>query len=145
MISNNNEEKSSRTKEEVKENIKEIINLYDIGKIYEIYGYDYNVKISPINMNEHKNIFTYIDFSTCADKLRSHYNLSENSILTAFQMEINNTNEYSLTNKVEYVVYDEKKLLLDLSVCSDEPIKIFYNIANSTVLKNVPTFKNMLI
>ena len=128
------EETSPKTKEEIKENMKEIIDKHDIGKIYEIYGYDYNVKISPINMNEHKNIFTYIDFSTCEDKLRSHYELSENDILTVFQMEINNTNEYSLTNKVEYVVYNEKKHLLNLSVCSEEPIKIYYNIANSKVL-----------
>ena len=139
------EETSSKTKEEIKENMKEIIDIHDIGKIYEIYGYDYNVKISPIKMKEHKNIFTYIDFSTCEDKLRSHYKLSEDDLLTIFQMEINNTNEYSLTNKIEYVVYNEKKQLLNLSLCSEEPIKIYYNIANSTSLNisSIQKFANL--
>ena len=137
--------KNFKTKEEIKEDIKEIIDMHDIGIIYEIYGYDYNIKISPINIKEHKNISTYIDFSTCENKLRSHYNLSQSDILTVFQMEINNTNEYYLTNKVEYVVYDEEKNLLDLTICSDEPIKIYYNIANSTALNisSIQKFANL--
>ena len=72
---------------------------YDIGKIYEIFGYDYNIKISPINSNLYRNISTYIDFSNCESILRKKNGLSS-SILTVYQLEIDNTNEQSLINDV---------------------------------------------
>ena len=65
----------------------------------------------------YKNISTYIEFLSCENKLRDHYDISQNSILTIFQMEINKNNNNSLINQVEYIVYDEFKNILDLSVC----------------------------
>ena len=32
---------------------------YKFDKIYEIFGNDYNIKISPINAREYQNISTY--------------------------------------------------------------------------------------
>ena len=59
---------------------------YDIGKIYEIFGSDYTIKISPINTQLYENISTYINFSNCENILRSENHLSSSSILTVYQI-----------------------------------------------------------
>ena len=134
---NNNEiiqENSEKSKEDIIKNIDKFIKNYDIHKIYEIFGNDYYIKINPINNKKYKNISTYIEFLSCENKLRDHYDISQNSILTVLQMEINKNNNNSLINQVEYIVYDEFKNILNLSVCSNELIKIYYNINNSSIL-----------
>ena len=125
---------SNKAKEEIIVNMGDIIDECDLGKIYEIFGNDYEIKISPINIKKYKNISTYIDFLSCEEKLRNYYHISNNSILTVFQIEINKNNEKSLTNQVEYAVFDEKKDKLDLSICSDEQIKIYHSVNNYSVL-----------
>ena len=70
----------------------------------------------------------------CEFTLKNHYHLPNESIITFFQMEISNTNERSLVNQVEYQVYDENKNILDLSICNDTNIKIFYGIKNNSKL-----------
>ncbi len=127
------QEKSAKAKEEIVEEIDEIIKKYDIGKIYEIFGEDYNIKISPINIRDHGNISTYIEFANCENILREKNKLNSSSILTVFQIEIENNNEKSLINDVEYSVYNEKKEKLDLSVCENELIEINYQINNSKI------------
>ena len=128
------QKKISKSKEQIKDNINEIMENYETGKIYEIFGDDYNVKISPINNNNYKNISTYIDFLYCENKLRDYYNISKNDILTVLQIEINKNNENSLINQVEYAIFDINKKRLNLSICSNEPIKIYYSIKNSSAL-----------
>ena len=55
-------------------------------------------------------------------------------------MEIDNKNDQSLVNQVEYQVYDDKKNLLDLSLCKD--IKIFYALKdNSLNISTISSFK----
>ena len=61
--------------------MNEIINEYDIGNIFEIFGNDYNLKISPINIKNYKNISTYILFLSCEEKLRNSYKLPKDSII----------------------------------------------------------------
>ena len=82
------QKKINMTKEEVIDNLKEIIKEYQIGKIYELFGNDYDAKISPLNVKDYKNLSTYIEFSICEDILRKYYNLSSNEILSIFQIEI---------------------------------------------------------
>ena len=139
LDSNNNnkiviiKDKSIKTKEEIMENLDKIMEDYDIGIIYEIFGDDYNVKISPINIKTHDNISTYIDFSNCENILREDNHLNTSSIITVYQIEIYNSNEQSLINNVEYAVYNENKEKLDLSVCKDELIIINYQINTSMI------------
>ena len=58
-------------------------------------------------------------------------------------MEINNKNEKSLVNQVEYQVYDENKTLLDLSLCNETNIKIFYAIKNNLLnISSISAFKD---
>ena len=127
------QEKSNKTKEEIIGNLNEVMKDYDIGKVYEIFGDEYNIKISPINTNSYKNISTYIDFSNCENILRASYGLSSSSILTVYQLEIDNKNEQSLINDVEYAVFDENKNQLSLSVCKDEIIEINYQLDTSKI------------
>ena len=73
------QETTSKTKKQIiNDNNK--MEDYDIGKIYEIFGSDFKIKISPINTNKYKNISTYIDFSGCEFILRKENDLSSSSI-----------------------------------------------------------------
>jgi hypothetical protein len=114
--------------------MNEIINEYDIGNIFEIFGNDYNLKISPINIKKFMNISTYIDFLSCEEKLRNSYKLPKDSIISVYQIEIKKDNDNSITNQVEYAIFDENKTKLNLSICSNELIKIYYGINNSSLL-----------
>jgi hypothetical protein len=102
-------DKSNKTKEEIIDNLDTVMKEYDLGKIYEIFGDDYNVKISPINVKQHDQIATYIDFNTCENILRQANKLNQASLLTVYQIEIFNTHEQTLVNNVEYAVYNEEK------------------------------------
>ena len=127
------QERSNKTKEEIIEKLDNGMDNYDIGKIYEIFGSDYNIKISPINSNIYENISTTINFSNCENILRSKNELSQSSILTVYQIEINNVYEQSLINDVEYAVFNENKTRLDLSVCEKEVIIINYQLNISAI------------
>ena len=138
IINDNQEvilEKSDKTKEQIIQNLDEVMENYDVGKIYEIFGDDYSIKISPINTRIYSNISTYINFSTCENILREKNGLSQSSILTVYQIEIVNLIENSLINNVEYAVFDENKDRLDLSVCENEKIEINYQIDSSKINK----------
>ena len=124
---------SDKTLEEIIENIDGVMGEYDIGKIYEVFGNNYNVKINPINLNIYKNISTYIDFSTCEKILRDENKMNSSSLLTVYLIEILNEYEKSLINSVEYAVFNEEKKRLDLSACKEDKIKIHYELNLSSV------------
>ena len=137
---NNNEneivilqEKTKKTKEEIVNKIDQIMKEHDIGTIYEIFGEDYTIKISPINARNHENISTYIEFYNCENILRERNHLNSSNILTVLQIEIENQNEQSLINDVEYAIYNENKEKLDLSVCEKELIEINYELKSSMI------------
>ena len=121
------------TKNEIIQNIKEIMDNTIIGETYEFKQDDFTVLIYPTDSNLLSNK-THIDFVECEYTLKSYYNLSNQSILTFFQMEITNNNQRSLINQVEYKVYDEQKNELELSICNNSNIKIFYGIKNNSNL-----------
>ena len=127
------QEKSYKTLEEIIDNLDTIIKDYDIHQIYEIFGNNYNIKISPINSKIYENISTYIDFSNCENNLRIDNGLNSSSILTVYQIEIDNPNEKSLINNLEYVVYNENRERLNLLACKDDIIEITYQFNISKV------------
>jgi hypothetical protein len=137
------QEQSNKTKEEIINNLDNAMKDYDLNKIYEIFGDDYKIKISPINSKQYNNISTYIDFSNCEKILRTKKVLSS-SLLTIYQIEIDNTDERSLTNNVEYVIFDENKTILDLSVCDNTKIDIYYQINTSMINKTKVTYYSEL-
>ncbi len=121
------------TKEDVIQNIESIINNTIIGEIYEIEGNNLSILIYPTNSTSLTNK-THIDFIECEYALRNYYNISNQSIISFFQIELNNPNKQSLINQVEYQVYDEYKNILDLSICNDSNIKIFHGIKTNSGL-----------
>ena len=123
-----------KAKEEIIDNLNEFMKDYDSEKIYEIFGNNYEIKISPINTNKYKNISTFINFTNCENILRESNKLSPSDILTVYQIEIDNKYEQSLINEIEYAVFYEKNKRIDLSVCKDETIEINYQIKNISLI-----------
>jgi len=82
---------------------------YDIGKLYEKFGRDYKIKITPINSHIYQNISTYIDFSNCKNLLREANGYSSSDLLTVFQIEIYNPHNQTLIDNVEYAVFKNIK------------------------------------
>ena len=126
--------KSEITIEKVANNLDKLIKEVDINKIYEIKGNDYNIRISPTNFRDFKNNSTYINFFECEKILREKYKLSFSNELILVMLEIDKNNEKSLTNQVEYAIYNDKKERLDLSQCKNSTIKINYGITNTSII-----------
>ena len=103
-----------------------------IGKNYEFIGEDYTMTIKPNDI--HIPNSTFIDFSSCESILRAHYSIPDASIITLLQFEVDNNDEQCLINNVGYQAYDEDRNPLDLSLCNDTNIQIFYLIKSDSSL-----------
>ena len=132
------------TKEELMENITNVINSIEIGKNYEFTGEDFNLVIKPTN-SSYLETQTHVNFSQCEKTLREKLNISSSRILTFFQIEIDNKDEKSLVNNVQYQVYDDNKTLLDLSLCKDSKIQIFHSIKDTSLIdiNSISSFKDL--
>jgi hypothetical protein len=135
----------NKSKEDLVKNLDELMKDVELGKVYEMKADDYEVKISPINFNDYKSNSTYINFKECENTLREKNNLPKDSILTVIQIEIYKYEEKALTNQVEYAVYNDKRIKLDLSACEKDKIEINYAITDSSILDldKLSEFSNM--
>jgi len=122
----------------IQRNVNNILKSLVSGNIYNIIGNKYNIKISPIGNTQG----TYIEFLSCEDKLNNLYTLND---LILVQLEVNMNEENSLTNKIFYSIFDENKNEVDLSICSNDHIKINYKIKDNSPLNTtmVLNFANM--
>ena len=138
------EESTKKSKEEIINNITNIINDKVIGKNYEIKGEDFTIIIKPTNSTSFPNS-THVDFEECELLLRNHYNISNSSIITFFQIEVNNNDKTALYNQIKYFTYDDKKQELDLSLCEDIDTQIHYSIKENSSLdiSTISDFKNL--
>ena len=127
------EEKINKTKEDLMKNLSSIIDDIKIGQIHKKIGEDFTVLIYPTNSTYLTNV-THVNFSKCETILRKYYNISDSTIMTFLQIETENDNTKSLINKVEYQAYDGNKKVLDLSLCNDVDIQVFYAIKNSSLV-----------
>jgi len=123
-------------------NKNEIIKGVGEGENIEIETKKFKLTIQPTN-STNKNS-TFIDFTECEKLLRIKNNISNSSVLTFFQMEINNNKSNALVNQLKYSVYDENGVELDLSLCEDMKTKISFSIKNNTNLdlSSVSDFKS---
>ena len=68
-----------------------------------------------------------LDLGKCASKIKEAYSLNEDSkvyiALLVFQIE-----QDSMTDKIQYSVYDEYGNELDLSICQETPIKMYKKV-----------------
>ena len=131
--------KVNKTKEEVVNNLEDILDQIDVGTKYRINGNDYEIIISPVNKIRSFNS-TYVDLGECVDILREKYNLSSDEIISILQVEIDALNEQVIANQIEYIVFDEEKNKLDLSFCQDLQISVNYKINSSLIDKDKVKF-----
>ena len=151
IIIENNEELlqqvSNKSLIEMIDILDEIMSEVKIGTIYEVKNGNQKIKISPMNQkdiiksdntNNNDTISysssTFINFGNCEAILKRENHLSNDTILTVVQIELDNENEKALTNQVEYSVYDNEGNKLNLSVCNEEPIEINYVVSNPELL-----------
>ena len=127
------QENCDKSMEDIINNLSDFMKNYDDDKIYEIFGDNYKVKISPLNERTYKDISTFIDMKNCENILRQNDEFSSSNF-SLFQIEIFNLDESSLINGVEYSLFNEKNEKIDLSVCKDETIKIHYQIKNESFI-----------
>ena len=125
---------TNKTLYEMTKNLSKIVEEINFDNIYFMKSKDYLIKINPINNKDIYNNSTHIDFSECEKTLRRINNISPLKELFLVTLEIYKKDEKSLTNQVEYEVYDDQKRKLDLSVCQNDEINIYYSISNKTFL-----------
>ena len=130
--------------DDINDNLKNIIESIEVGKNYEIEGKDFTLKIRPTNSTLFNNE-THVEFDECEKKLRESYNISNSTILTLFQFEIENYNTQSYIKQVEYQTYNDEMIILDLSVCKDINIRIVHEIKDGVTINEnmISSFENM--
>ena len=137
-------EYTNKTRYEIFRDINEVLENKKIGVNYEIEGKDFNIIIKPTNSTFFDDK-TRVDFDKCEQLLREEYNISNSSILSFFQMEINNEDNKALYNQIKYLTFDENKKILDLSLCDDINTNIYYTIKNDSNLNiaSISDFKQL--
>ena len=122
---------SSKPLNEIMNNLDELLEGTDPEVSYVISGVGYTAIIKDINEYVEDSTVN-IDFTKCEEKLR--LNLPENIKLRILQLNIEKEDEKSLTDQVEYKVYDEAGNSIDLTVCNDVEINIEYEITDTSAL-----------
>ena len=121
---------STKSKEEIINDLDNLILGKDPEQTYVINGDDFTVIIKPVNSIVEESTVN-IDFSECEKVLKEKYPEKEFRIM---QINIENSNENCLTDQVEYKIYDEEGTQMDLSLCDEVEISIEYEIKNTSLL-----------
>ena len=131
-------------KDEILSNIPDILKDKEPGQTYKIKGENYIIIIKPSNSTMELNS-TNIIFTECESILRKYYNISDSSFITLLQLELYNNYSNSLINQVEYQAYGNNFTKLDLNLCKDANIQIFYNIKDDILLDidKINSMKNL--
>ena len=108
--------------------LEESIYLGQNYEIYSIYS-NFSIFIKPLNSTTRKNL-TDIDFFKCENIISINKTYWYLSLII---IEINNTYSESLSNKVEYKVFDENYDEVDLSVCENVNVSIKYALKENTL------------
>lgn len=84
---------------------------------------------STENLKDVKKKSTSINFGECEDYLKTVYNISDNESLIILKIDKSKDNEKSSIKQVEYEAFHPTtKESLDLSLCQNMKINVFYNI-----------------
>ena len=112
--------------------LNQLMSEKKVGNYYTIPGKNYTIIIKPCSSSNNKDK-TNINFENCEKIIRKENNIPASSILTILMIEIENYNNHSLINQVEYRIFDENKKPLDISKCKDTNIIIDYSIKDSAL------------
>ena len=136
------EEKINATKENITEILQSIIEEIEIGQVYKKIGNNLTILIFPTNSKFFDNT-SHVNFIECEKQLRNYYKIQNSSIMTFLQIELENDNSKSLINQIEYQALDANKTMLDLSICENTNIQVFYSIKNNSQVdfKSAENFK----
>ena len=131
---------SSKSKDEIINNLQDIIKDKDPDSLYLIEGNNYSIIIKPINVVV-KESSCKIDFTECEKILKKEYPSKKFRIV---QINIENPNDRCITDQVEYKIFDELGQEINLSVCKDVQIQIEYNIKDTSSLdiQKISDFKD---
>ena len=143
-ITNNTTNLTILKKEDILQNLRNLLNNKEKEDNFQLSGDDFNLLINSKNLKLPPNS-THVEFSKCESILRNYYNISNSSYITFLQLELKNNHSKSLVNQVEYKVYDEKLTELNLSLCNSTYISIFYAIKDNTSINisQISSFKDI--
>ena len=133
--------------EKITDDIIDIIKNIDEDKDYKIIGKDFVTQIihkdSSNETDKNLTSFSYINFTECENALRNYHKIYSPRKLTFVQFELNNSNDNILVNQIEYQVFDDENNILNLDVCKNSSIKVYYTIKNDTkdIIDLISTFK----
>ena len=125
------------TTNEILDNMEDVINKIEGNKTYKIIGKDFVAQVVPIDYLDENNtinnneIFSnslHTNFTECEKNLRAHYKIESPRKITFIQVELNNTNDDILVHQIEYQVYDDNKTLLNLSLCNNTNLTVYYTL-----------------
>ena len=131
---------SNKTKNEIFNNIDDLMLNKETQKSYIIYGNGYSIFINPLDRkNDYSN--SIIDFSKCEEILKIKYPDFEFRIL---QINIESTNPQCLNDQVEYRIYNQFGQEIELSCCENVNIAIKNKIRDNSLLNidQIIYFKN---
>ena len=139
-----NEDTIDIKKEDLINELEKIIDKIERGKIYKKVGEDYSILIYPTN-STYLTSTTHVNFSQCESILRNTLQIPESSMITFLQIELENEDSKSLINQVEYKAYIDNHTPLNLSLCNDATIQVFYAIKNNSIINfiSVDSFKDL--
>ena len=101
-------------KQEIADNIYELINRIDFNKIYEIKGIDITINISPLELaDKYFNLSFQNNLKHCDEFLREKLNIPYNKTITFIQI-IDENNQRELN----YIYYDNL-INFNLSLCNE--------------------------
>ena len=98
-----------------------------------IEGDGYRVEITNSSLPNGNLQLSKIDFSPCEKALRKHYGYPSTEQFIFVKIDIDRN---TLTDQVEYAVYNSKGDKLDMSICKNEKITITYTIKNTTAINS---------
>ena len=124
----------ANTSVESKLNRGEIINVLNetilniIEKNKTIIGSNYILQVYPSNQPFlPKSSISEIDFNKCEELLRQTYKIPEHEKLIICKMDFTDADS-EITNQVEYQVYRENGMFLDIKICNSLTIDVYHPI-----------------
>ena len=131
---------TNETVDEYVKHLNDSIKHIDLNKTTIIEGNGFNGQINIIeNGSPSKNIikhtnktYSKIDFSECEKVLRDYYKIYLPEKITFVELDIDRVKINERTEQIEYLCYNSKGNLLNLSLCKDTKIYVTYQIKNIT-------------